>query len=351
MAGGAETFTHEVLSRAVARGHECTWVGAAFPGGRAAEEVNGIRIVRFGRQWNVHLHAARWWRRSRGAFDVTIDQVNTLPFLTPLYVPEPQRRLLIFQTAREYWWRQTRGAFRLIAPAGYVLEPQYLKAYRGTRALTISGSTRDELMGLGLPADRITVMPMAASATAVSELPSKPRGWRIVVVGRLTAAKHVEDAIDGFALLRRDVPDAELLVIGEGEPTYRRALEARVAAAGLTAAVRFAGRVSEQEKLDALRDAHAHVFCSRREGWGITVTEAAGRGTPTVGFDVPGVRDSIADARLIVPVADGAAGIAERLRRMAVDRELHDAVRRDAWEQARHMSFDRTTDAFLEALE
>ena len=78
--------------------------------GHPSDEIlDGIRIVRRGRQWTVHARAWLWLRRRLDEFDVVVDQVNTIPFLTPLYVPKVKRRLLIFQLAREYWWRDAEG--------------------------------------------------------------------------------------------------------------------------------------------------------------------------------------------------------------------------------------------------
>lgn len=347
--GGAESLTYETLRRAVERGHEVTWFSAMWPGAQQLEDVDGIQVIRRGRQWTVHLQAWRWLRRRTEEFDVIVDQVNTIPFLTPWYVPEAKRRLYIFQTAREYWWRQTRGVFRLVAPVGYLAEPWYLRTYRGTRAITISASTRDELAGLGLPRDRITIIPMANTFPPLDRLDPKAAGFRVIVVGRLEPAKHVEQSIAAFAVLQRRVPEATLDILGSGHPAYQQELEAQVARAGL-AGVTFHGRVSEERKHELMTRAHLHVFASHREGWGLTVTEAAALGTPSVGYDVPGVRDSIGDPTRLAPRGDSEA-LGALLVRFATDPERYAAARLEAWEATRELSYEATTDAFLEALD
>jgi glycosyltransferase involved in cell wall biosynthesis len=349
-AGGAEVLTHEVLRRAVGRGHAVTWFGGAWPGASTHAELDGVRLVRRGRQHTVHVQAWRFARRRLADFDVVVDQVNTLPFLTPLYVPEPQRRMFIHQTAREYWWRQTRGAFRLVAPLGYALEPQYLKAYRGTRTVTVSGSTRDELLALGLPPERVAVMPEAVDVPALDALAPKAGPLRVLMIGRLEPAKFVEEGIEAFALVARDRPDARLDVAGGGEPSYRTALERRVAALGLADRVTFHGRVGDAARLALLDAAHVHLFTSHREGWGLTVTEAARRGTPTVGYDAPGVRDSVRDRRLLAPLGGGPAALAAIVERLAADAALYEEVRAEAWAFSRTLSFEASTDAFLAVL-
>jgi len=346
-AGGAEVITHELLRRLVLAGHEVTCFTGAYDGAAARGEIDGVQLVRRGRQWTVHVHAWRWLRTRLHEFDRVIDQVNTIPFLTPLYVDADKRRLFIHQLAREYWFRETRGPFRLAAPFGYVAEPQYLKLYRSTEAVVVSRSTADDLTALGIR--RVTVMPQPVPAEPDASLaPTASDGWRLIVLGRLTPAKFVEEAIDVFAYVARAVPGATLDVVGGGDPGYRAALERRVAEAGLRG-VTFHGRVEEGVKLDLLRRAHVHVFCSHREGWGLTVSEAAAKGTPSAGFDVPGVRDSIAEPRLLAACGDTAA-LAERVIALHRDRDLYEELRREAWQRTLVQTYERALASFADAI-
>lgn len=59
------------------------------------------------------------------------------------------------------------------------------------------------------------------------------------------------------------------------------------------AGVTFFGRVDSDRKQDLVASAHVLVATSVREGWGLVVSEAAQLGTPAVGYDVPGLRDSV----------------------------------------------------------
>jgi glycosyltransferase involved in cell wall biosynthesis len=344
--GGAEVLTHEILRRCVDRGWDVTAFTATYPGAAPTEVIDGVKVIRRGVQHTVHAQAWRWLRSRREEFDVVVDQVNTIPFLTPLYVPARQRRLFICQFAREYWFRETRGAFKLVAPFGYALEPWYTRLYRGTRTITISESTRDELEHLGVRV--ASIIPMAIHTEALPSLAPKPSGLRVVIVGRLTPAKFVEQAITAFAEVQRAEPAARLDVIGSGDPEYRAELDALVLDRGVQH-VTFHGRIAEADKMALLADAHFHVFTSHREGWGLTVTEAAAVGTPTVAYDVPGVRDSVADARLLVAKGDTAA-LAARLLAVHRDPDVYADVRTRAWDGARELSWQRTADAFMAAV-
>jgi glycosyltransferase involved in cell wall biosynthesis len=345
--GGAEVLAHEVLRRCVARGWEVTVFTASHPGASTHDVRDGVQIVRRGVQHTVHAHAWRWLRTRLGAFDRVVENINTLPFLTPLYVPRARRRLLIHQLAREYWFRETRGFFRLGAPLGYVLEPWYMRLYRRTPAITISESSKRDLEALGIPV--VSVLPLGVSTPSVEVLEGRKDALRLVILGRLTPAKFVEEAIDAFGIVQASVPEAGLDVIGDGDPRYRARLDKLVANRGLSG-VTFHGRVEEPRKRQLLADAHLHLFASHREGWGLTVSEAARVGTPTVGYDVPGVRDSVGDSRLLGAQRTPRA-LAERILALHRDPSLYEEVRVAAWERARTLDWDRTADAFMAAVE
>jgi glycosyltransferase involved in cell wall biosynthesis len=346
-AGGAEVVTHEVLRRLATGGHEVVAFTAAHPGSVAEEDIDGVKLVRRGGQATVHLHAWRWLRRRLDRFDRVVDQINTIPFFTPFYVPSGKRRFWIQQLAREYWWRETRGLFRALAPIGYLAEPIYLRAYRSTAGMTISESSRRDLEALGIR--DVAILPLAHDAQPLTSLPPRSEPpLRILIAGRLTPAKFVEEGIAAFAAVRQAVPDAELDVVGTGDPAYRIRLERRIAEAGI-GGVTFHGHVEVDRKHELMERAHLHLFTSHREGWGLVVSEAGALGTPSVGYDAPGVRDSVGQPHLLAPVGD-TQGLADRILWLWRDDRAYDAARRVAWERARTMSADAMAAAFAAAI-
>src|SRR5262249_23198414 len=125
----------------------------------------------------------------------------------------------------------------------------------------------------------------------------------VLALGRVEPYKHVERVAEAVAGL----PDVRLVVAGRG--TALAALERRVAE--LAGGDRGQGRgvVSEEGKVGLLGGAGLHAVASDKEGWGITVIEAAACGTPTVATAVPGLRDAVRDGEtgLLVPPGDVAA--------------------------------------------
>ena len=91
-----------------------------------------------------------------------------------------------------------------------------------------------------------------------------------------------------FEVVKADIPSARLWIIGIGP----RDVALKKLAEGVPD-VTFWGWVSEEEKVSLLSRAHLLVVPSVREGFGINVIEAASAGVPAIGYNVPGLRDSI----------------------------------------------------------
>jgi len=116
--------------------------------------------------------------------------------------------------------------------------------------------------------------------------------------------KGIDFAIRALAIARRHRPDLRLEIAGTGD--HRADLERLAATLQLDRSVVFHGFVSEERKIDLMRSAWANIFPSPKEGWGITVIEAAACGTPSLASDSPGLRDSVChgETGFLVPHGD-----------------------------------------------
>ncbi len=282
-AGGAEVYTHRVARAWVAAGHEVTWFCAAAPGRPSFEEVDGIRIVRRGGALTVYREARRYYRRiGAGRFDLLVDEVNTRPFGAAQWAGTTPVVALAHQVAKEVWFHELPWPLAVLGR--YFLEPIWLRRLRRVPVLTVSDSSAASLAAFGLT--DVAVVPEGVDPVERPAVEREPVPT-VVWVGRLSPNKRPDHAVEAFRRLRASLPDARLWLIGSGpmEEALRAALPP-----GAT----LLGRVSEVEKRERLARAHCLIATSVREGWGLTVTEAAQVGTPAVAYDVAGLRDSVA---------------------------------------------------------
>jgi glycosyltransferase involved in cell wall biosynthesis len=340
-AGGAEIHLFEIFGRLAEAGHRVRMVCSGWSGAPAAAHIRGVEVHRTGRRNSFALLGRSAVRRALAAErpDVVVEDVNKLPlFLAsmtdlPLCVLVPH---LFGETAfQEAPWP--------MAAAVWLAERPLPRAYRRAAFHAISESTRDDLVARGVAAERVRVIHPGVDAERFCPSPAEPRGAepRFLYVGRLKRYKGIGLAIRALAIARRSRPDLRLDIAGSGD--HRRALERLAAELGQTEAVTFHGFVSEERKITFLRTAWANLFPSPKEGWGITVVEAAACGTPSVASDSPGLRDSVRhmETGYLVPHGDVdalAARLLELAGNPALVARLGAAARRFAerltWERA-----------------
>lgn len=150
-------------------------------------------------------------------------------------------------------------------------------------------------------------------------------GPLVGVVARLEAEKGHPTLLDAWPHVRADVPDATLLVVGEG--SRREALEAQAAALGIASSVVFTGRRDDVPGVTAALD--VAVLPSYREAQGLTILEAMALSRPVVASRVGGIPEMIEDGRtgLLVPPHDAGA-LATAITRLLRDHQLADILAR-----------------------
>ncbi len=343
-AGGAEIHLFELFSRLAGRGHRVRLVCSSFPGAPAVEVVDGIEVHRRGGRHSFALvgrGAVHDALRNEPA-DVVVDDINKLPLYTPTLTQLPVYAIIphLFGTTafQEVSWP--------MAAMVWLAERAIPRVYAGAWFHAISDSTKDDLVARGIPAERIAVVYPGVDTGYYTPEPGTPRfdPPRFVYIGRLKRYKGVDILIDALALARRERPDLTIDIAGSGDDRPR--LEAIARARGLADCVRFLGFVDDATKLSLLRRAVANVFPSPKEGWGITVMEAAACGTPSLASDSPGLRDSVRNGvtGVLVPHGDAAA-LAHQMVRLAGDPAEVARLGAAARRHAERLSWDAAADA------
>ena len=312
-----------------------------FDGCEPEDRRFGIRIIREGGKYSVYARGRRYVKRHLSEFDIVVDEINTVPFRIHRIAKGKPVVAVIHQLAREIWFYETRFPINVL---GYfALEPLWLRGYRQVPTVTVSSSTRDDLLGRGFR--HVRVVHNGVGIAPLEKPGPKEPNPVLIFVGRPVRSKLPDHAVAAFRQVRASHADTELWILGDGY--LRDKLERNV-----LDGVRFFGRVDDEEKFDLLRRAHVLLAPSIREGWGISVVEANAMGTPAVGYDVPGLRDSIVHGRtglLVKPMSPCA--LADAAMQILRHPAMADGFSRNALDWSKEFSWDNSARKFQEILE
>lgn len=197
------------------------------------------------------------------------------------------------------------------------IEPRRVQQYRmGSvdRLLTVSDQIRETALRGGLPPERVQTcysgvdldrVPRTADGAGVrAKYGFHGETFLVGAVANLFPRKGYEYLIRAVGLAAQDVPTLGCLIVGEGDPGYRAALEALTRDLGLADRVLFAGFQPDVYPYLAAMD--LFVLPSVMEGFGIALLEAMAMGRAVVATKVGGVPEVVEDGvtGLLVPPAD-----------------------------------------------
>lgn len=348
LAGGAEIATHEHAKKWVSAGHHIVQLSTQFPYGKGVEMIDGVHIERMGNHYSFHVRAIiTYLKKYQQEFDLIIDEFHFLPYFTPLYA-KTKILAYIHEVAKELWFSN------IFFPAnriGYMLEPPIIRLYKEVPFMVVSESTRNDLAAIGIPEKNIHIIPNGV--TVLTSKKHKKRNPHFLFLGRLAPDKGIEDAFHAFVHIRKMLPESRLDIAGTAENAeYSDHLHSLSRQLQLNSSVQFYGGVTEQQKFDLMKEAWLLIHPSIREGWGLTAIEAGSQGTPTVGYDISGLRDSVQNGKTGVLVSDRNP---ELLARAAVDlvadKKLYINMGKNVQSWSKKFSWEHSTTQSLQLIE
>ena len=334
-AGGSELHAHRVAAIWAQAGVKVTMRTSFAPGRPQRAVRDGYTVIRKAGRYLVFPRSVASEMTGRlGPCDALIEIWNGMPFFSPLWWRGP----------KSVWLHHVHGPMwgmalpPNLAKMGVTLEeriaPQF---YRRTPVVTLSQSSRRELIDdLGLRNVSVVepgIEPHFRPGGTKCERP------RIVAVGRLVPVKDFPRLIRIAARVREAVPDLELVIVGDG---YERdALRILIGDLDADDWIQLAGRVRDEELVELYQSAWVVASTSVREGWGMTLTEAAACGTPAVATRIAGHEDAAVDGTTGI-LAERDDDLVGALTKVLIDRELRANLEAGALARAAELTWDAT---------
>ncbi|MCK9182996.1 MAG: glycosyltransferase family 4 protein [Fibrobacteraceae bacterium] len=350
-AGGAELHLHKIFGKLAADGNTVVLLTTAFKGAPHREVVDGITVVRSGSDWAFQLTVARLLKKldAEFHFDVVYEDLNKLPLLSPFLTKLPKLVQI------HHLWRSSifKEASFPIALFVWLWESAIPILYRKVPFVAVSPSTVKELVDLGISNERVSLVYNGMDPLPADFSPSREKERVFLWLSRVHRYKGIMVALDAFEIFTRRHPDAgfKLRIVGRGPMLSKLPREVEIR--GLSGRVIIEGAVDHACKLDFLSRAFCLLQTSYKEGWGLTVIEAATCGTTSIASNVPGLCDSVKDGvtGLLFEVEKGAENCALLMDRIYADERLKKALEINAKRYAESFSWNRAAEETLAILQ
>jgi glycosyltransferase involved in cell wall biosynthesis len=353
--GGLDTYVRALVPELVRLAPGVEFSVFCSPGGREYLEREG-----WGEQVELVTHPLLGRRGLKAATELTVlgwlagrrvELLHSVAMTAPL-----RTRAVNVVTLADVTWivapdpgeRWTAGLWRAVVPP---------VARRADRVIALSRAGAEHVTEyLGVPADRIDVVALAAGvnelveSTPPAELCARlglGEGPVILTVSAKKVHKNLERLVRAMVPVAERWPDVMLVV--PGNPTaHERDLSALAAELGLAANVSFPAYVdaADLEGLYAL--AGCFVFASINEGFGIPLLEAMRRGVPVACSRASALPEVAGDAaRYFDPLSVPAIG--DALAELLADRELASRLAARGREREREFTWEATAQGTLDS--
>src|SRR6266699_685030 len=351
LSGGAGRYIHEIFRRLASR-YSITVLAEGGPSSRRVQNIDGITYRHFPGSLHRVLLPARYITKFAGKTDLLIDNSDVgIPWLSPFYTKVP-KILVTYQIARGIFHYELS---RPLSEMAIRLEPRIYSAYGSNEIVTCSPSTKDDLVSLGIRAERITVIRPGIDDSFRGFEPNGPKfdNPTIMCISRFRRYKGLSYAVRTMKFVLEKVPSAKLVIVGNGDP---KELKEEISRTNYSESIQLEQRLPntwDDEKRALLSRSHLLLIPSVREGYGIVVIEANACGTPAIGWAVPGVQDAIVNGKtgLLVPLGD-IRGLGETIAKVLgkESTQLND-LSQPAIGWARPHSWDTAAEVFAQTID
>ncbi|MFX0067609.1 MAG: glycosyltransferase family 4 protein [Candidatus Hodarchaeota archaeon] len=301
--GGGENRYYWLAKNLVNLGHQVFVYTMRLKGVPDNESLEGININRMGIP-HPHTHRAlstlpayfirsSLTKKSLRENRIDIIDANTyIPCFSAALLSRMLRIPFVVTFHDIYWgdWIKSLGRWwsQLLGP---IIEFVVGKLPH-SKIITVSNTSKKKIHRiLNIPKDHITVIPNGIDLSLFRSIEKKtPSEPTIIYVGRLVPHKNVDNLLEAFKIIKKELPSARLKIIGSGE--NRKALEQRAIELGIKDSTSFYGYIPDYKSLIAeMSNSSIFVQPSTIEGFGMVLIEAMAARLPVVAYDLQAYRD------------------------------------------------------------
>jgi len=298
--GGVDARTIN-LAKYLSKNNDVHIITASINGGKKTEDYDGVTIHRIGKK-RKFTQKGSFLQRLKFSSQVIDEILRIKPDIVDgsgfvsysgCYKAAEKIGIPSVVTVHEVWqgeWIQNMGLINGFA--GHFLEKQYLK-FDFNGYISVSDFTKEKLIKkLGIDKERITVVYNGIDLdlyrkTIVKEKYENPT---IVTICRLVSYKRIKDLINALKLLKTDIPNIKLKIIGEGP--HEKYLKNLTKNLELEDNVEFLGKINNTEDLiRILKKSHVFSLPSIAEGFGMAIVEAMAADLPYVASNILPIRE------------------------------------------------------------
>jgi len=347
LAGGAEVHLHRIFGKLAELGHSVTLfttnykLGSEFKNECApsSEILDGIQIIRYGSdalfQLSVLFRVPRLIKKFKP--DIIVEDLNKLPLFSPCITKIPK----LIQI--HHLWKASifREAFFPVALAVWIGEHIIPFVYKKCYFAAVSPSAKNELCELGIANEKISVIYNGSEHEFLETEKVRVKSLYFLWLGRFRKYKGVWTAFEAFRIFTRRHPEVKLVFAGSGPEEKKMRMKAKEWR--LENNVEFLGAVSGQQKIELYSKAIGLLQTSYKEGWGLTVIEAAAAGTASIASNVSGLCDSVKDRKTgLLFKAGSAADCAQKMEELYSNEDLRKNLESEAKSHADSFNWENS---------
>lgn len=297
LSGGGERRYYEICKRLAKRGHEVHVYTMQIQGSLRTEVLDGIHVHRIGVRHP--LRGRKYLPLATYFMDLIpilvqekFDIIDANAYVSAIggYLPALMRGTPIVCTIHDVYgksWSKYVGKRWGLVGRGI---EKTLFHIPFTKIITVSQASKRLLVGEGLEAKSIVVIPNGVDYETFQNANARRNQNKILYVGRFVDLKNLPDLLKAFTMVAKKNPSATLELVGDGP--LKKEVEKGVEYLGIGDKVTITNFLDTHEEV-AKKMAGAGVFVnpSLQEGFGLVLIEAMASGTPVVAYELGAYKD------------------------------------------------------------